>query len=67
MQVRHIVPRTTKLVVFQPAVTLAFHLEEDEVRPKETLNLMLDLTSFEKLRFYVAKALNATQSYKIKN
>ena len=53
--------------MFQPAVTLNLSLNSS-ICPHQhkRLNLLLDLKSFEKLRYNVAKALSFTEEYKMR-
>ena len=51
--------------LFQPAVTLNLILNSSiDPHHHKNVNLMLDLKSFEKLRYNVAKALSLTEEYK---
>ena len=55
--------------LLQPSVNLKLDLKNVEVSEdvgdeQTTLNLMLDLAAFDKLRFSVAKALSCTNAYK---
>ena len=63
-----IVMTTFNFYLLQPAVSLNIKLKESPSNATvgETRNFLLDLKTFEELRFCVAKSLGSTDQYRVK-